>query len=132
LRPSFEYRQRHIKGSFFLTRENLNDDIKSLPDVDSIILLTNNLSYAQLVGIDLEKTGRNVHLLDGDFNSWCQADKPTSSGLENLISRPVDTYLEADHFEDPVICIREHHAYLNWEIALIDHIVGDPAVRYTT
>lgn len=126
----FAYRREHIEGSFFLTRADLETDLKLLPDTGRIILVSDDIPYAQLVGRDLTRLGRKVQLLAGGIHEWSEVGYPTSTGLQNLVSRPVDTYFEAEHYDGPLICARENHAYLNWEIALIDHIVGDPAVRY--
>ena len=92
--------------------------------------MADHTAYAGLVSRDLKKLGRTVRQLDADLPAWTTAGHPVAQGLECLASRPIDTWLYAGHFEDPAIINRENQAYLSWEIALIDHIADEPAVRY--
>ncbi len=92
--------------------------------------MTDDRAYAGLIARDLQRFGKTVSLLDSDLASWSASGHQTSEGLEWMISRPIDTYFESDHFEDKLIMHREHHAYLNWETALIDHIVDEPSARF--
>ncbi len=87
-------------------------------------------SSSALVLRDLVAFEHQVRILHGGMAAWLDAGHPVESGIGSLLSRPTDTYFESDHYDDFQVHLREHHAYLNWEIALIDHIVGDPAVRY--
>ena len=130
IRKCYEYRREHIEGAGYLNRSDIERDIKSIPSDVDIILISTDHDYAGLIAKDLRKYGRNVQLLDGNIKSWKNLGHPVSSGQDWLISRPVDTYFESDHYDNQQISLREHRAYLNWEIALIDHIEGDPAVRF--
>jgi rhodanese-related sulfurtransferase len=130
VRSSVAYRRGHVARAGYLSRAEPERDFPRIPASREILLMAEDLAYASLVGRDLIAFGRAVRLIDGDLAAWTAAGHPTAQGAEWLISRPIDTYFEGDHFEEPQIRDRENRAYLNWEIALIDHIVGDPAVRY--
>lgn len=130
LRPSFAYRRGHIAGAGYLTRAEPELDYPKIPPGSDVLLMADDAALAGLVARDLASFGHSPRLIDGQMYDWKAAGHPVSEGLEWLISRPVDTYFEADHFESQEICDRENHAYLSWEIALIDHIVGEPAARF--
>lgn len=130
LRASYQYRRNHILGSAFLTRENLADDIEAVNEKKLIVLLVDNLDYGAITLRDLHKLGRTAKLLRGGIASWVENGLPMDNKSQWMLSRPVDCYLDPEHFDDLQLRIRENHAYLNWEIALIDHIVGEPAAQF--
>lgn len=130
LRRSYEFARRHIKGSAFLTRERLADDLEKIDPSRPLILLADDLAYARLVADDARTLGRSVTVLRGGLEAWVDAGLPTESGCGDMVSRPVDAYLDPDYFDDPDVRLRECRAYLSWEIALVDHLDGEPAVRF--
>jgi len=130
LRRCYDYRRGHIPQSAYLTRAELAQDLAKLPKDHLLILVTDDMAYAVLMQRDLDALGRTAKILQGGMTAWLQAGYQIETGTGWLVSRPTDTYFESDHYDDFQVHVREHHAYLNWEIALIDHIVGDPAVRY--
>ncbi len=130
LRRCYDYRRGQIPGAAYLTRAELSRDLDKLPAERLLVLVADDLAYAALVLNDLKDMGRPAKLLHGGMAAWRDAGHPVETGAGWLVSRPTDTYFESDHYDDFQVHLREHHAYLNWEIALIDHIVGDPAVRY--
>ncbi|MEP2531740.1 rhodanese-like domain-containing protein [Shimia sp.] len=130
IRRSYEYRRGHIPQSAYLTRAELENDLIKLREQRPLILVSDDDAYAALMLNDLISLGRSAKVLQGGITAWRAAGHPIETGNGWLLSRPIDTYFESDHYDDFQVHLREHHAYLNWEIALIDHIVGDPAVRY--
>ena len=130
LRPSYTYRRGHIPGAMFLTRAEPERDYSKLPADKLLILVADDTSYAALALRDLKSAGHRSVVLQGGFEAWVADGLPIETEEQTLISRPIDTYLDPEHFDNLDIRNRENHAYLNWEIALIDHIVEEPAVRY--
>ena len=130
IRRSYEYRRAHIPRSAFLTRTELENDLAKLPEGSALILVSDDDAFAALMLRDLVSFGLDTKVLHGGIAAWRGAGLPIETGNGWLLSRPIDTYFESDHFDDFQVHLREHHAYLNWEIALIDHIVGDPAVGF--
>ena len=130
IRNSVAFRRGHIEGAYYLNRADLATDRSRLQENSAILLMTDDLPYARFVARDLQSLGLRVRLIDGDYESWLEAGYPVSQGIENMLSRPVDIYLDADHFDSRDARARENRAYLNWEVALIDHIADDPAVRF--
>jgi len=130
LRPCHSYRRGHIPGSAYLTRAELEIDLAKLSDQKPLILIADDAAYGALVLRNIAALEHQVRILHGGMAVWFDAGNPVETGIGWLLSRPTDTYFESDHYDDFQVHLREHHAYLNWETALIDHIVGDPAVRY--
>ncbi len=130
IRRSFDYRRGHIAGAAYLTRENLVADTAHLSLSTPIVLIADDHGYAGIISRDLRGLGHDIMLLNGGIKAWIEMENPTEDGFGWLISRPADTYYESDHFDDFQVHIREHHAYLNWEVALIDHIVDEPAAVF--
>ena len=114
----------------FLTRAEPERDYSKLPADKLLILVADDTSYAALALRDLKSAGHRSVVLQGGFEAWVADGLPIETEEQTLISRPIDTYLDPEHFDNLDIRNRENHAYLNWEIALIDHIVEEPAVRY--
>jgi len=126
VRSSVAYRRGHAEGCYFLTRANLVKDVKRLPEKNHIILMADDLPYARLIATDLHQLGYVVSNVNGGFADWVDAEYAVSLGVENMASRPDDRHLDAYDFDDASVCDRENHQYLNWEIALVDQILGEP------
>ncbi|MFP6706219.1 MAG: rhodanese-like domain-containing protein, partial [Alphaproteobacteria bacterium] len=130
IRSSVDYRRGHIAGAAFLTRAQLEQDAAHLPAGGAIILMASDQVYAELISRDLKRLGHTVRLLYGDLSDWTAASYPVASGLDWLISRPSDTYLQAADFEDRTIVNRLSHVYASWAATLADCTAGEPAMRF--
>ena len=130
LRSSVRYRAQHISGAAFLSRADLQRDTAALPMEQRMILVADDTDYAALVLRDLKSEGRSASVLQGGMPGWIAADCPVEAGMQWLLSRPTDCNLDPENYDALSARIRENRAYLSWEVALIDHIEGDPAVRF--
>ena len=69
-----------------------------------------------------------VRVLEGGNAAWVAAGKPTESGVERATTERDDVwYKPYDHASDYKKHARD---YLAWEVALVDQIKRDPAIRF--
>ena len=132
LRDSVAYRRGHVPGAVFLTRADLDRDLEQVPERELTVLVAEDLDYAALMAGDLERAGRRVRLLDGGLTAWSDAGLPVAGGLERMASAPNDRHLDPGDFDSRAEVLRECRRYLDWEIALVHQIAGDPAAPYAT
>ena len=131
IRPSLDYRNGHIPGSWFLTRENLDRDLAILPKTRQATLITDEEHYAQLMARDLARFGIQAQVLDGGYAAWIKEGNLPERGLTHLASPPNDTAYFGDMLEGEAATVREDRRYIAWETALIDDMFDDPSIRYS-
>ncbi|MEM9500058.1 MAG: rhodanese-like domain-containing protein [Pseudomonadota bacterium] len=131
VRPSPQFRDGHVPGSWFLTRENLDRDVPNLPETKQATLITDDQRYAQLMARDLERFGIDAKVLKGGYARWIEEGGTPESGLTQLASPPNDTAYFGDMHEDAAATAREDRRYIAWETALIDDMFDDPSIRYS-
>ncbi|MEM7224738.1 MAG: rhodanese-like domain-containing protein [Pseudomonadota bacterium] len=129
-RSSVAYRRGHVPGAIFLTRADLERDLVRVPEAETTALVADDFAYAALLMADLKRLGRPVRLLDGGMAAWRAAGHGVSEGLQQLASRPTDKHLDPGDLESEAARRREFRRYLDWEIALLHQLAGDPAAPY--
>lgn len=130
IRRSVDYRRGHIPGAWFLTRARLDEDYSRLPALTDIVLIADDLQYAALIISELESRGRRVWMLDGAMDAWRRSGRDIETGTNHLASEPDDTHLDALDFDESTVANREGRDYLEWEIALVRQLEGDPGAPY--
>ncbi|MDQ7776910.1 MAG: rhodanese-like domain-containing protein [Paracoccus aminovorans] len=130
IRPSPQYRRGHAAGAAWLNRGRLGRDLGPVGAAVPLVLIADDPAYAALLLRDLRALGRNVRVLHGGIEAWRAAGLAVEAGLGRLLSAPVDSYLDPDHFDEPAVHARENRAYIDWEIALPGQIGDEPAVRF--
>jgi rhodanese-related sulfurtransferase len=129
-RPSVAYRRAHAAGAWFLSRASIEQDVRRLPESPELVLVGDDDGYVSLLARDLVRLGKKVHALAGGLPAWVAARLPTEAGLARLASAPDDAFLDPEDFDDPSVADREGRAYLDWEVALVHQLAGDPAAPY--
>ena len=130
IRSSVDYRRGHVAGAGYLSRARIDQDASQLPVGKDIILMADDQAYAELISRDLKRLGHTVYQLDADLNAWIAADQPIATGLNWLISSPIDTYLLAADFDDQTVANRISRAYESWVVTLNDATKGEPGMRF--
>ncbi|MCP4471929.1 MAG: hypothetical protein GY815_14810 [Gammaproteobacteria bacterium] len=128
VRSREEYEAGHIAGSLHVPGGHLLQNIDRYLVVRNamVILIDADRVRATTVAIWLRRMGwRRVFVfsLDDDKTSLEFGPGDIASPLEDLDPDP------RDH-EDPEALMREYRAYLEWEVALVEHALGDPAAPY--
>ena len=130
LSTSLKFRSRHIPGAWWGVRSRLGQARARLPQARQLVLTSEDGVLAHLAAREAAalwpKT--EVRVLDGGNAAWLAAKLDSESGIANATTEPDDVwYKPYDHAQD-----YEKHAraYLDWEVALVEQIKRDPAIRF--
>jgi rhodanese-related sulfurtransferase len=128
VRSREEYEDGHIAGALHVPGGHLlqNIDRYLLVHNATVILIDSDRVRATTVAVWLRRMGwRRVFVfsLDDDKESLEFGPGPLDSPLE-------DRDLDPQDYQDMEQLLRKNRAYLEWELALIEQIPGDPAAPY--
>jgi len=130
LATSLEFRERHIPGAWWAVRARLDQARMKLPDARTLVLTSEDAALAHLAAPEAAALwpDAEVSVLKGGNAIWFALKLPTEAGIENPTTLVDDVcYKPYDHARD-----YEKHAraYLSWEVALVEQIKRDPAIRF--
>jgi rhodanese-related sulfurtransferase len=130
LSSSLEFQRGHIPGAWWAVRSRLAEAQKAIGPASSIVLTSEDGLLAHLAAPEAAALWRHadVKVVDGGNTAWKAAGKPMESGFERATTTRDDVaYKPYDHASD-----YQKHArdYLAWEVALVDQIKRDPAIRF--
>ena len=130
LSTSLRFRARHIPGAWWAVRARLAQARDKLGEVKRVLLTSEDGVLAHLAAPEaaLLWPGADVKVLEGGNAAWFAAGKPEEKGIERATTAVDDVAYKAyDHVKDYEQRARE---YLAWEVALVDQIKRDPAIRF--
>jgi rhodanese-related sulfurtransferase len=130
LSTSLRFRARHVPGAWWGVRSRLAEAKQKLADAKSLVLTSEdgNLAHYAASEAAVLWPQANVRVLKGGNAAWFDAGLAVESGMERATTALDDVAYKAyDHAKD-----YEKHAreYLSWEVALVDQIAREPAVRF--
>jgi rhodanese-related sulfurtransferase len=130
LSSSLRFRARHIPGAWWAVRSRLDQARARIGDAKRLVLTSEDGVLAQLAAPEAAALwpGAAVKVLRGGNAAWFAAGAPAESGVERATTALDDVAYKAyDHATD-----YEKHAreYLAWEVALVEQIKRDPAIRF--
>lgn len=128
VRSLAEYEAGHIAGSLHVPGGHLLQNIDRYLVVRNarVILIDSDQVRATSVAVWLQRMGWSrvlVFSLDDDGQDLEPGPSPASRPLED---RDLDPQDYGDHAE----LMRQNRAYLDWELALLEQLPGDPAAPY--
>jgi rhodanese-related sulfurtransferase len=128
VRSREEYEAGHIAGSMHVPGGHLLQNVDRYLVVRNavVILIDSDRVRAITTAVWLRRMGwRRVYVfsLDDDKTKLEFGSGSVAGPLENRDLDPND-------YEDPEELMRANRSYLEWEIALIDQLPGDPAAPY--
>jgi rhodanese-related sulfurtransferase len=127
---SLRFRARHIPGAWWLVRSRLGQAKEKIGDAKRIVLTSEDGVLAQLAAPEAAALwpGAEVKVLAGGNDAYFAGGKDAESGVERATTTLDDVAYKAyDHVKDYAQRARE---YLEWEVALVDQIKRDPAIRF--
>jgi hypothetical protein len=127
LSASLRFNQRHIPGAWWGVRSRFDDVKKNMPAFDFLILTSEDGVLAHLAAPEAQALWpqAQVRVLEGGNAAW---QGPWESGVERATTARDDVwYKPYDHASDFAKHARE---YLEWEVALVEQIKRDPAIRF--
>ncbi|MGO4156331.1 rhodanese-like domain-containing protein [Cupriavidus sp. YAF13] len=135
---SLAFRRGHLPGAWFATPEKVALVLEHASADDIIVVTSSDGVLAQAVAAELRRTSqRDVRALLGGNARWQALGLPTESGeagtaaAARVLTGDEDAWYSAYAYEDENRRKSEMHAYLNWEIGLVDQLErdGDLPVR---
>jgi rhodanese-related sulfurtransferase len=130
LSTSLRFRARHVPGAWWGVRSRLGDANQKLSDAKTLVLTSEDGILAHYAAPEAAALWpqATVRVLEGGNAAWFDAGLPGEAGMERATTALDDVAYKAyDHAKD-----YEKHAreYLSWEVALVDQIAREPAVRF--
>jgi rhodanese-related sulfurtransferase len=132
LASSLRYRRKHIPGAWWAVRARLAEAREKIGAAKEIVLASDDGLVARFAAPEAQALWpeAQVKVLAGGNAAWFAAGlaeekgmtRPTTS-LDDVWYKPYDHEHESDY---------EKHAraYLDWEVALVEQIKRDPAIRF--
>jgi rhodanese-related sulfurtransferase len=132
LASSLRYRRRHIPGAWWAVRARLAEARGMVGEAREIVLTSDDGVLARFAAAEAAALWpqAQVQVLEGGNAAWFGAGlteekgmtRPTTA-LDDVWYKPYDHEHESDY---------EKHAraYLDWEVALVEQIRRDPAIRF--
>jgi rhodanese-related sulfurtransferase len=129
---SLRFAAGHIPGAWWAVRSRLEDARSRLPKETALVLTSEDGLLAHLAAPEAAALwpAADVKVLDGGNAVWFAAGHTTAYGMERATTTTDDVAYKAyDHRLDQA---KHARAYLNWEVALIEQMKREPAIRFRT
>jgi len=128
---SLRFAQRHIPGAWWVVRSRLHEALAKIGSVPHLVLTSEEGSLAHLAARQVQDLwkGAKVRVLDGGNAAWFARGGAQETGVERATTTRDDVwYKPYDHETSDY----EKHAreYLSWEVALVEQIKREPAIRF--
>lgn len=127
---SVHYKEKHIPGAWWGIRSRLHVDCANLPQVQRLVLTSEDGTLAHLASRDLEgwDSGPRISVLEGGTKAWIKDGLPISSGMELAISELDDAwYMPYMHPDAPEEAKR---AYFAWELGLVAQVKREGTAKF--
>ena len=128
VRSREEFEAGHIEGSLHVPGGHLLQNVDRYLVVRNavVVLIDSEWVRAVTTAVWLRRMGwRRVYVFTLDAGS-----ERLETGSGNSIEALEDRALDPNDYADHDALMRDNRAYLEWEIALIDQLPGDPAAPY--
>ena len=130
LSSSLRFRDRHIPGAWWAVRARLDQAHGKLSEAARLVLTSEDATLAHLAAPEAAALwpDAEVRVLDAGNAAWFAARLPVETGMEKASTALDDVwykpYDQARDYE------KHARAYLDWEVALVEQIKRDPAIRF--
>jgi rhodanese-related sulfurtransferase len=130
LSSSLRFDKGHIPGAWWGVRSRLDEARAKIGAAAALVLTSEDGLLAHLAAPEAAVLWpqAQVKVLEGGNAAWIGAGKPLDTGTERMTTTRDDVaYKPYDHAAD-----YQKHArdYLSWEVALVEQIKRDPAIRF--
>ena len=97
-----------------------------------LVLTADNVQLAHLAAPEAAVLwpDAGVRVLEGGNAAWFDANLPTESSLKNSTTTHDDVWYKPYDHEHESDYEKHARAYLEWEVALVEQIRRDPAIRF--
>ncbi len=133
LSTSLKFRARHVPGAWWAVRARLDAARAKIGEATDLVLTSDDGLLAHLAAPEAAALWPHarVQVLAGGNAAWLAAGLPTEDGIGANASTTLDDvwYKPYDH-EHGADYEKHARAYLDWEVALVEQIKRDPAIRF--
>ena len=130
LSTSLRFRAWHVPGAWWAVRSRLAVAREKIPQASDVFLTSEDATLAHLAAPEAAKLWPNVRVLEGGNRAWFAAKLATESGMTNATTTLDDVWYKPYDHEHAKDYEKHARAYLDWEVALVEQIRRDPAIRF--
>lgn len=132
LATSLKFRARHVPGAWWAVRSRLAAARERLPEAKTIVLTSEDGVLARFAAPEAAALWPQVEVkvLEGGNAAWFAAKLPEEKGITNATTTLDDVWYKPYDHEHESDYERHARAYLDWEVALVEQIRRDPAIRF--
>jgi len=132
LSTSLRYRAKHVPGAWWGVRARLEEARAALPEPSDLVLTSEDGVLAQLAAPEAAALWprARVQVLEGGNQAWFAELLPVESGFTRMTTANDDVWYKPYDHEHGSDYEKHARAYLDWEVALVEQIKRDPAIRF--
>jgi rhodanese-related sulfurtransferase len=130
LSTSLRFRARHVPGAWWAVRSRLAEARAKIQDTSGVVLTSEDATLAHLAAPEAAELWPNVKVLEGGNRAWFAAKLATESGMTHATTALDDVWVKPYDHEQEKDFEKHARAYLDWEVALVEQIRRDPAIRF--
>jgi rhodanese-related sulfurtransferase len=132
LSTSLRYRARHVPGAWWGVRSRLEEARGRIADATELVLTSEDGLLAHLAAPEASVLWpqARVRVLDGGNHAWFAQDLPAEAGFTRMTTVNDDVWYKPYDHEHGSDYEKHARAYLDWEVALVEQIRRDPAIRF--
>ncbi|MGH8688971.1 MAG: rhodanese-like domain-containing protein [Burkholderiales bacterium] len=132
LSTSLHFRARHIPGAWWAVRSRLAEAREKLADAKRLVLTSEDGRLARYAAPEAARLWprAQVQVLEGGNAAWFAERLPEERGLARATTANDDVWYKPYDHEHESDYEKHARAYLDWEVALVEQIRRDPAIRF--
>ena len=132
LSTSLRFRARHVPGAWWGVRARLEEARAKLAHARELVLTSEDGVLAHLAAPEAAALWprARVQVLEGGNRAWFAESLPAEVGLANATTVNDDVWYKPYDHEHETDYEKHARAYLDWEVALVEQIKRDPAIRF--
>jgi len=132
LASSLRYRARHVPGAWWAVRARLAEAKAKIPRPKRLVLTSDDGLLARFAAAEAAALWPEAEhgVLEGGNAGWFDAGLASESGMTRPTTTLDDVWYKPYDHEQEGDYEKHARAYLSWEVALVDQIKREPAVRF--
>jgi rhodanese-related sulfurtransferase len=130
LSTSLRYRAWHVPGAWWAVRARLGEARAQIGEQAEVVLTSEDGALAHLAAPEAAELWPGVRVLEGGNKAWRAAKLATESGMSRPTTALDDVWYKPYDHEHASDYEKHARAYLDWEVALVEQIRRDPAIRF--
>jgi hypothetical protein len=131
LAASLRHRSRHVPHAWWAVRARLAEARTFVFNPRALLLTSEDGLLARLAAPEAASLwpGAEIAVLEGGNAAWFAAGLPVEDGLDRATTATDDVWYKP--YDHPGDVLKQHmQDYLDWEVALVEQIRRDPAIRF--